>query len=62
MEGVAAVELNISCPNVSHGLDYARERMYGLAQEAAAEFAALPPTPARDALIDLARYTIQRKR
>lgn len=24
-EGVAAVELNISCPNVSHGLDFARD-------------------------------------
>jgi dihydroorotate dehydrogenase (NAD+) catalytic subunit len=25
LEGVAAIELNVSCPNVSHGLDMARE-------------------------------------
>lgn len=25
LDGVAAIELNLSCPNVSHGLDFARE-------------------------------------
>jgi octaprenyl-diphosphate synthase len=44
------------------GLDYARERMRGHAAEARALFAALPPTEARDALVDLADYTIKRKK
>lgn len=44
------------------GLAYTRRRMTELAGEAHALLADLPPTPAREALLDLVRYTVQRKR
>jgi octaprenyl-diphosphate synthase len=44
------------------GLDYARDRMTALAGEAAERFAAFPPTPARDALLDVAAYVVARKK
>ena len=44
------------------GIAYARARMQGLAAEARAILLTFPPTPARDALLDLADYTVQRKR
>ena len=44
------------------GLAYARRRMTDLAREAHALLAGFPPTEARDALLDLVAYTVQRKR
>lgn len=44
------------------GTDYAREKMQSLAAEAAERLAAFPPTPARDALLDLAAYVVARKK
>ncbi len=44
------------------GLAYARERMVGFVHDAQEMLAMLPPTPARDALTDLAEYVIARKR
>lgn len=44
------------------GLDYARARMIALATEAAEALAAFPPTPARDALLDLTAFVVARKR
>jgi octaprenyl-diphosphate synthase len=44
------------------GIDTARERMVELAEEAAARFEALPPTPAREALLDVAAYVVDRKK
>lgn len=44
------------------GLAYARDTMFRLAEEARALVIDLPPTPARDGLLDLVAYTVQRKR
>ncbi|GIV62193.1 MAG: polyprenyl synthetase [Rhodothermaceae bacterium] len=44
------------------GIDYARRRMTELAREAHALMTTFPPTEARDALMDLAVYIIQRKK
>ncbi len=44
------------------GLGYARQKMQALAGEAATALAAFPPTPARDALIDLTAYVVARKK
>ncbi len=44
------------------GVAYAEARMRALAAEAAEAFAAFPPTPARDALVELAAYVVARKR
>jgi octaprenyl-diphosphate synthase len=46
-----------------HGsLAYARERMHELADEARQIFAEFPPTQARDALLDLTQFVVQRER
>ena len=44
------------------GLDYASERMHALADEARQLFADFPPTQARDALLDLTQFVVQRER
>lgn len=44
------------------GTAYARAKMQALAGEAREILLTFPPTPARDALLDLADYTVQRKR
>ncbi len=44
------------------GLAYARDRMHALAEEAKAELAILPPSPAREALVDLATFAVERTR
>ncbi len=44
------------------GLAYARQKMQTLADEATVALAAFPPTPARDALMDLAAYVVARKK
>ena len=44
------------------GIAYARAKMQTLTGEARAILLTFPPTPARDALLDLADYTVQRKR
>lgn len=44
------------------GLDYARARMLALADEATETLAAFPPTPARDALLDLTAFVVARKK
>lgn len=44
------------------GIAYARAEMLRRAQEAAERFATFPPTPARDALLDVAAYVVARKR
>lgn len=44
------------------GLDYARARMLALADEAAATLGQFPPTPARDALLDLTAFVVARKK
>ena len=44
------------------GLAVARERMQALAGEAADGLGTFPPSPARDALTDLCRYVVSRKR
>ena len=44
------------------GLAYARRRMTDLAREAHALLAGSPPTEAREALLDLVAYTVQRKK
>ena len=44
------------------GIAYARAKMQALAAEARTTLLTFPPTPARDALVDLADYTVQRKR
>jgi octaprenyl-diphosphate synthase len=44
------------------GIDAARERMKHFAEDAARRFAALPPTPAREALLDVAAYVVARRR
>ncbi|PSQ80908.1 MAG: polyprenyl synthetase [Bacteroidetes bacterium QS_8_68_15] len=44
------------------GLTYARERMHTLADEARQLFADFPPTQARDALLDLTQFVVQRER
>ncbi len=44
------------------GVAYARAKMHDLAAEAYALLAAFPPTEARDALLDLTRYTVQRRK
>ncbi|PEN14039.1 polyprenyl synthetase [Longibacter salinarum] len=44
------------------GLDYARRRMEGLANEARQALSASSSSPSRDALIGLTEYTIRRKR
>lgn len=43
------------------GIETARARMLELATEAADRFAALPPTPAREALLDVAAYVVARR-
>ncbi len=43
------------------GLEYARRRALDLAQQAEAELAVLPPTPAREALRDCIAYAIERR-
>lgn len=43
------------------GLEAARERMVALAESAAERFATFPPTPAREALLDVAAYVVARK-
>ena len=45
-----------------HGLAYAREHMHQQADEARQIVAAFPPTQARDALLDLTQFVVQRKR
>ena len=44
------------------GLDYARARMTALAAEAVEGLQTFPPSEARDALVDLCRYTVARTR
>ncbi|MGI9175271.1 MAG: polyprenyl synthetase family protein [Rhodothermales bacterium] len=44
------------------GIAYARAKMQTLAGEARTILLTFPPTPARDALLDLVEYTVQRKR
>lgn len=44
------------------GIEAARERMLRLAGDAARRFAALPPTPAREALLDVAAFVVARKK
>ena len=44
------------------GLSYARERMDALARDAAEGLLTFPPSEARDALVDLCRYVVARKR
>ena len=44
------------------GVDYAREKMLTLANEAATLLAPFPPTPARDALLDLTAFVVARKK
>jgi octaprenyl-diphosphate synthase len=44
------------------GLDYARERALGLAQQADGELDRLPPSPARDALRASIAYVVDRRR
>lgn len=44
------------------GLAYARQKMQALAAEAADALATFPPTPARDALVDLTAYVVARKK
>ena len=44
------------------GLDYARRRMKQHAETAAVMLETLPPTPARETLLDLVAYTVQRKK
>lgn len=44
------------------GLVYAQTRMLDLAQEALDTLAALPPSPARDALADLTRFAVYRSK
>lgn len=44
------------------GIAYARDRMNGLAGEAHDLLAELPPTPAREALLDLVAYTVDRRK
>ncbi|MEM1043384.1 MAG: polyprenyl synthetase family protein [Bacteroidota bacterium] len=44
------------------GLGYARQKMQALANEAAEALGSFPPTPARDALMDLAAYVVARKK
>jgi octaprenyl-diphosphate synthase len=43
------------------GIDYAREQMTRFAAEARAEFLAFPESEAREAMLSLVHYTIQRK-
>jgi octaprenyl-diphosphate synthase len=44
------------------GIAYAREKMLTLADEAAAILEPLPPSGARDALLDLVAYTVSRSK
>ena len=44
------------------GLAYARQKMRALADEAAETLMTFPPTPARDALLDLAAFVVARKK
>lgn len=44
------------------GIEYAREQMTTLAREAYALLAKFPPSEARDALLDLVVFTVQRKK
>lgn len=44
------------------GITYARRRMKELAREAHAQLATFPPSEARDALLDLVAFTVQRKK
>lgn len=44
------------------GIAYARRRMNTLAREAHAQLDDVPPSPARDALLDLVAFTVQRKK
>lgn len=44
------------------GLAYARAQMLALADEAAATLSQFPPTPARDALLDLTAFVVARKK
>ena len=44
------------------GIDYARTKMQGFADDAMALLQHFPPSPARDALVGLTRFTIQRSR
>ena len=44
------------------GLEYAREHMHRLADDARQIFAGFPPTQARDALLDLTQFVVQRER
>ena len=44
------------------GIAYARAKMQAFASEARAILLTFPPTPARDALLDLVDYTVQRRR
>ena len=44
------------------GLTYARDRMDALAAEASEDLLTFPPSEARDALVDLCRYVVARKR
>ncbi len=43
------------------GLDYARTRMRALADDARGHAAGLPPSPAREALIDLVTFAVERR-
>ncbi len=44
------------------GIDYARNAMRQHARDALHQLASLPPTPARDALVDLVAFTVARSR
>ena len=44
------------------GIAYARQKMLDLADEAAETISTFPPTPARDALLDLAAFVVARKK
>ena len=57
-EIVAAV---IRAVEAAGGLEYARRRAQGRAQQAEAELDLLPPSPARDALRDSIAYAVDRR-
>ena len=44
------------------GIAYARRRMNAFAREAHAQLVDVPPSDARDALLDLVAFTVQRKK
>ncbi|MGB1075572.1 MAG: polyprenyl synthetase family protein [Flavobacteriales bacterium] len=58
----AAVERVMQAILKGPGMDYARKKMTTLRNEAIELLNTFPPTPAREALVDLVDFTIERKR